>query len=267
MDDLDLKLITEDTLRELIILDVVTPQMYESVFQLKLKEKDKALELDNLKIDTVMQNLKKISNLQKETCKSAQDLQDSIDLATTAIDKKDVDTLLEVKDHMKELQEKINKLENEVYLDSLTKIYNRKWIFDKMLDDGKFKSDGVIVFVDLDKFKSINDTYGHLAGDKVLLLVANLLVKISNSSVARFGGDEFVIFSKDHSVKKIEQELDLINKSFETKSLRFQDHTFKIGLSYGAHTFKKGESYMEITQIVDKKMYAQKEEKKQKELA
>ncbi len=265
VESLDLKVVTGDTLKELITLDVVTPEMYESVFKTKLKLIDESLELNEIKIDTVEENLKTISKIQQETTKSAKEMQENIDLATTAIDQNDTQTLNEIKNHMKELQNRIQKLENEIFIDSLTKVYNRKWLYDKELDDGLFKDDGVLVFIDLDKFKQINDTYGHLAGDKVLVLVTNLLVKLSNSNVIRFGGDEFIIFSYDNGSKEIEKELEIINNSFKTKSLKFQDKTFKISLSFGSVEFKKGDSFHDITQIVDEKMYEQKRKKRELE--
>lgn len=262
MNKVDLKVVTGDTLKELISLDVVTPQMYESLFKSKLRVYDDSYDVSDLSVDSMIQNLETISKIQNETQESAKEIHSNINLAQKAIEKHDIKALEKIKDHMKTLQERISKLENEVYIDALTKVYNRKWLFDKALDDGKFKSDGVLVFIDLDKFKEVNDNYGHLAGDKVLVLIANMLVKISDVNVARFGGDEFVILSEHLKEDQLQDDLDKINKNFETKSLKFKNSTFKISISYGCHPFKKGENFKKIAQVVDEKMYEQKEQKK-----
>ena len=243
-------------------LEVVTPQIYETIFTSKLKLYDKDLEVDEMDIDIITQNLETINKFHKETTKSAKHMQESINLAQEAIDNNDKKALNHIKNDMQALQDKIAKLENEVYIDSLTKVYNRKWLFNKVLESGNFQNEGVLVFIDLDDFKSINDNYGHLAGDKVLVLIANLLEKISNADIVRFGGDEFIIVSNENRVKSIETELDDINRSFEKKSLRFQEHTFKIGLSFGSAKYHKGDSFHQIAQIVDQKMYEQKRAKK-----
>ncbi len=264
MSDIDLKIVTGDTLKELISLDVVTPEMYEATFKTKLKLFDSSLELDNLDIDIVSQNLETIVKIEKQNKENSQIIVENLELAQDAIEKENREVLQEVKEHMRELQNKIAKLENEIYIDTLTKVYNRKWLFDKELQNEVFKESGVMTFIDLDNFKSINDNYGHLAGDKVLLLVANMLVKLEGCEIVRYGGDEFILISYRQTKEEIERELTLLNDSFNNKSLKFQGNTFKISLSFGSHTFQAEESFKEIAQVVDEKMYEQKREKKAK---
>ncbi len=262
VNDIDLKMVTGDTLKELISLDVVTPEMYEATFKTKLKLFDSSLELDHLKVDIISQNLETISKIQEENRENSQKIVKNIELAQDAIEQENREVLQEVKEHMRELQNKIAKLENEIYIDTLTKVYNRKWLFDKELENDTFKESGVMTFIDLDSFKSINDTYGHLAGDKVLLLVANMLVKIEGCEILRYGGDEFILISYLRNKTEIEHDLHLLNESFTNKSLKFQGKTFKISLSFGSSTFHEGDTFKEVAQAVDEKMYAQKREKK-----
>jgi len=112
------------------------------------------------------------------------------------------------------LEESNLKLENEItdrilaedqirhfiYYDALTEISNRKKMLedvDILLDDkyGKF----AILFIDLDKFKSANDTYGHQAGDNILKIAAMRLKNIirSTDTISRIGGDEFIIILRN----------------------------------------------------------------------
>ncbi|MBU3181991.1 diguanylate cyclase domain-containing protein [Clostridium psychrophilum] len=92
------------------------------------------------------------------------------------------------------------KLEESVYYDSLTKLFNRKKMrkdVDILLVNKNEKF--AFLFIDLDKFKSVNDNYGHLAGDSILKTVAIRLKSIvrSTDTVYRIGGDEFIIVLKN----------------------------------------------------------------------
>ena len=86
--------------------------------------------------------------------------------------------------------------------DSLTRLPNREWLWNQLEAEVEAAQSGnyqfAVLFVDIDRFKSINDSYGHLAGDQVLQAVArHLLASVRPAdSVARFGGDEFVVVLK-----------------------------------------------------------------------
>ncbi len=265
MENKQLKVVTDDTLKELRVFDVITPDLYHDAFQSKLKGLGVETNLDVLSQNNVPLILDKILKIQKETKEGADSLKENIDLATIAIDKKDDKALASIKEHMSALQDRILALEEEVYIDDLTKAYNRKWLFDKILVNDKFDQNGVLTFIDLDKFKVINDSYGHIAGDKVLFLISNVLQKLEGVDVIRYGGDEFIMISFEKDVNYIEDYLTKINEGFKTKSFKFQGHTFKVSLSSGSATFETGQNFHEITGIVDEKMYAVKRAKKEAE--
>jgi diguanylate cyclase (GGDEF)-like protein len=165
--------------------------------------------------------------------------------------------------HITKLQKKLELLEEEIYLDDLTKCHNRKWLFDKLLKSLNFKEKGVISFVDIDKFKDINDSYGHLVGDKVLYLIASMLKEIDDSYVVRYGGDEFIVLSFNSTAKKIELSLEKINNSFKTKSLKCHEDRFKTSISFGIYEFEKGDIFFDILEIVDARMYEHKRRRKE----
>lgn len=98
--------------------------------------------------------------------------------------------------------------------DALTGINNRKGLEDKILEimDGSWDSSGVLLFLDLDDFKQINDSKGHAFGDKVLCMVAEKIKSCVRSTdvVGRIGGDEFIVFlngigGRDAALKKAEE--------------------------------------------------------------
>lgn len=97
------------------------------------------------------------------------------------------------------LEESEKRLYHMAYYDSLTRLHNRDW-FVGHLDESiqRSEQDGSligVVFVDLDSFKSINDTMGHSSGDTVLKMIAGRLSSClkEGDAIARFGGDEFLI--------------------------------------------------------------------------
>lgn len=90
-----------------------------------------------------------------------------------------------------------NRLQSELQTDYLTKILNRNGFLSKLDDyiETEPKHSGSIVFIDIDKFKNINDTYGHKTGDEILVAVASSLKRHTRSVdvAARWGGEEFVL--------------------------------------------------------------------------
>jgi len=137
--------------------------------------------------------------------------------------------------------------------DFLTRIYNRssyeKYV-NQLLEQRK---DFKILFMDLDKFKQINDTFGHLAGDIVLkeFAIAIRHVAEKNEMVARLGGDEFMmVIESGKGIKQIVKDIYEVLKS--TKNPLLENVTF----SYGAYTHPVDITVDEIYASVDKEMYA-----------
>ncbi|MFU0833632.1 MAG: GGDEF domain-containing protein [Oscillospiraceae bacterium] len=99
----------------------------------------------------------------------------------------------------RELKQKEQAIQNLAYYDQLTGVANRTLFYelaDKFLAAAKRNHEILgLMFIDVDNFKQINDTYGHEAGDRVLVQVAGILTSATrrNDIVARYGGDEFLI--------------------------------------------------------------------------
>ena len=110
-----------------------------------------------------------------------------------------VKTHLTLKFALEELKRKNQELERIVVIDSLTQIYNRHFIMDRlseeMAESLRFKQPLSILILDIDLFKQINDNYGHLVGDEVLKIVAQTIRQTvrENDIPARYGGEEFLV--------------------------------------------------------------------------
>ena len=121
--------------------------------------------------------------------------------------------------------------------------------------------DGVsVMFIDLDGFKSVNDTYGHTVGDQVLVEVANRLRQILRSvdTVARLGGDEFVVFCEGLPDSEVAQVVRRIHDTI-TVPLVVAGEVLRIGVSIGVETARDGTiTFDELLARADQAMYREK---------
>ena len=159
------------------------------------------------------------------------------------------------------LQEELNKVYNELNIDSLTKAYSRN-VFEKDIEKfikaGKDKSlNASIVIFDLDYFKTINDTYGHLVGDFVLIKVVQFVKNIirAEDRIYRFGGDEFIIVFNRIDKKLIEKIVEKIRKKVELTKLKYKEHILNLTLSIGVACHIQGDSLESWLNRADKALY------------
>jgi diguanylate cyclase (GGDEF)-like protein len=257
----DLQTVTNDTLKEVRKYEVVTPDFFSDTFYSKAIEIDPKLDKKKINGDSVENILDKILKIQKDTKEHTSELKNNINLATVAIENRDDKRLGEVKNNIDDLYKRIIHLEQQVYLDELTKVQNRKWLYEEVLNNNKFKKDGSLTFVDVDKFKVINDNYGHVAGDKVLVMIATLTTRLEGSKTVRYGGDEFIVISEDKSSAEQEKFFHNLNHNLSNKQLTYQGKSFKVGISFGSIDYKAGDNFSEVIEKVDKMMYKHKKER------
>lgn len=105
--------------------------------------------------------------------------------------------------------------------DQLTKVYNKSAFYDKVKNyivDCE-ENNCILVFIDLDNFKAINDNLGHMTGDEVLKDTANKICDIFNGTdaiISRFGGDEFCIFNPSLSCSLIKEKINILCNNLKT---------------------------------------------------
>jgi len=178
----------------------------------------------------------------------------------TAIDAKKL-----VENSKQELQLHYEDMQKLAYTDTLTGLYNRAAFFEyanKILADSKVGSNNhAVIFIDLDGFKSINDTLGHDYGDLLLKAVTKKFSSfISEGDIlARNGGDEFVILRNQvNSIEELEQFLDTLI-SISSHPFLLEDETVHISLSAGVALFpQNGLSLSELMKNADIAMYSSK---------
>lgn len=128
----------------------------------------------------------------------------------------------------------------QVNHDSLTKLLNRKYLEDSLDEEVKRLSRSeelsALLYIDLDRFKYINDTIGHTAGDQLLIeLSEQLHTRLRRSDLlARIGGDEFGVLLRDIEVDKLHILCDNIHKVLADYTFNFRGRSYKIHVSIGA---------------------------------
>ena len=141
--------------------------------------------------------------------------------------------------------------------DQLTGLYNRRHLFDYLENLLKESKDFTIAMIDINKFKQINDNYGHILGDKVLISTGALLKDFHKSELVcgRYGGDEFMIIFPNKSLTESIGLLKELELKFSELSKEFQDIdiTFSYGLSENKHR-----SLEEIIHYADTHLYKKK---------
>ena len=126
-------------------------------------------------------------------------------------------------------------------------------------DDNPYQA--VVAMLDVDFFKKVNDTYGHDAGDEVLLALANLLFEKQEEKdgfyVSRWGGEEFLVFYEKYTSDKdkIVQEFDDLREQIQNMSVKGDNKDIKITVTIGLAFFEKGEKITELIKLADDNLY------------
>ena len=166
----------------------------------------------------------------------------------------------------KVVEEKIKELSIR---DPLTNIYNRRYIFDRIKEiKAKYKrnrEDFSVIIIDLDYFKNINDSFGHLAGDFILQEFTKLIQKKLRSFdlLGRYGGEEFIIIMvncvKENALKRVESILEEIRETiFEYNSNQIK-FTFTAGIADSNDFDFNSIALDKLLDTADKRLYKGKE--------
>jgi len=172
------------------------------------------------------------------------------------------------KQQVVKLHQELESARGEAMIDPLTGIFNRRGFeteAQKILGDKAAIDKGLcLLMVDVDHFKKINDTYGHLFGDKVISAIANALkskVK-GQDSVARLGGEEFAVLLPETTLIGARVVAEQIRQSVEKGKIRRIDNQEPIGgitISIGIATCTGRCSLLELLDQADKALYVSKE--------
>ena len=164
----------------------------------------------------------------------------------------------------------VNIQSNMIYHDSLTRLNNRKMAdeyLEEMIASANEYNAFYLFILDVNNFKGVNDTYGHVEGDNCLRNVAEVLkesINKYNGFIARFGGDEFISIIEESHIKNPEDYINDFNEILEKRCLQ-ENIPYEISLSIGYA--RCADNKMDVSNLIslaDKYMYQNKASKKLK---
>ncbi len=166
------------------------------------------------------------------------------------------------------LDEVVQELDKLYAVDSLTGVFNRNGFnretrepFRRCIEEQR---SAMIMFVDMDGLKQINDTYGHKSGDYAIRSIASILQEVcyNGELTCRFGGDEFFIFAADYTEEdvlalraRMQEQIDICNRN--------SGHPYTLSISVGAYITVpvEGTTLFQLITVADSRMYEEKKKK------
>lgn len=208
-------------------------------------------------------------------CFGVLDMDDSVNFGVileketsfSEIDREFVKLIMEHLKSIFELNNLIDSSEEKAMVDSLTGIWNRRYMISVLEKQREREENASLVLIDLGNFKVINDLYGHSVGDEVLRFVADIISSnIRETDFAcRYGGDEFLVYLPNTSIDITQKIMDrLYNKILKETEKQYD---YGIYADYGVvNLINHEENVMESIKRADKKMYFNKRSRKRMEL-
>ncbi|WP_455755833.1 GGDEF domain-containing protein [Sulfurimonas sp.] len=254
-------------LRESVdVISSISDDKIDSIEHAKLAFNNAYKEIANKSISSyehTNERFEKLTQMQEETLNSYSD--SMIDLPSLTDKFNDIQTHMmdEVKKAntiITHLSTQVENLEKDSNLDSLTKVFNRRALSNHLANicsNNDIKYELHLLILDIDDFKKINDNYGHIAGDKILIFIANILKKTlrDGDKIFRYGGEEFVIIlnriDKEHCKKITDRLLTLVSKN----QLIYKGEKLQVTISIGATIYTNSDTPDTLISRADKALY------------
>ncbi len=169
-------------------------------------------------------------------------------------------------EHIRELADLLSEARKEGLIDDLTQLYNRK-AFNEHLSRTTdmvtiFGQSACLFLIDADRFKTINDTYGHSAGDAALRGIADCLSRSfpgRTDFVARYGGEEFAALCSEMPLSEGRKIAERLLRVASEMKLRYADAEFSVTLSVGLVEARPGEDAAALIDRADRALYLAKQ--------
>jgi len=154
-------------------------------------------------------------------------------------------------------RQEINLLRQQVGRDSMTNLNNhqrfRELLQQEISRSHRYDHPLSVIFADIDHFKSVNDTYGHLAGDRVIKIVAGCLKKELRESdhLARYGGEEFAVILPETEKDDAWMAAGRLRKAIDSLRIAHEDGFIHVTMSFGIALLKPGET-ISLDELISK---------------
>jgi diguanylate cyclase len=207
------------------------------------------------RLDSISTHLHSYRQREEERARQVRERTDSMRLRMDAMESE-----------VRKLQERLVDKKRLLLLDALTKIPNRPAWEERLGEESerwqRFHQPTCIAIWDIDRFKAINDTYGHRAGDKVLTVVAEALSKDIRTTdfVARYGGEEFVMLLPGTTIEDAVRLSNIMRESIGQIGFHFRGQPVSVTISCGITAMRESDSPEDAFDRADKALYKAKDE-------
>ncbi|HEB55597.1 MAG TPA: GGDEF domain-containing protein [Gammaproteobacteria bacterium] len=173
--------------------------------------------------------------------------------------------LAEAEEEIEVLRRQLDKEREQSMKDALTGLFNRKaydqYINDELARFRRYGSPFVLAVWDVDHFKSVNDQYGHVAGDKVLKIIATIIAENTRETdiAARYGGEEFAVIMPETTIKAAYKSVEKLREIIQNCAFHFRGQRVLITASCGITEVRENDTPESIFQRADSGLYRAKE--------
>lgn len=173
----------------------------------------------------------------------------------------------ELREQKSQLEDSLRKVEEMAATDPLTKLYNRRH-FAKLLEQlfaesQRYSTELSCAMIDLDEYKTLNDSYGHQMGDQLLVLAGRVITANLRTAdvAARYGGDEFVLLLPHASIEQAKSVAERIRADFKLASAKLLQREQGVTMSMGVNCSSVGKTAVadQLVAGADTALYAAKE--------
>lgn len=170
-----------------------------------------------------------------------------------------------LKEQNLKFQEQLEFERSRAQTDALTGLPNRQAYDQRILLEverwQRYRNPATLIVADVDHFKSINDTYGHLSGDKVLQILGKELQSRLRKTdfIGRYGGEEFVMIFPETQIEIASSVIDKTRETISRLPFHFRDNRVQVTMSFGLVAFREGLDAESLFDLADKALYRAKQ--------
>lgn len=259
-----LREITDSTINELLGNEIILPSNYFQCFDknaknidIDLKSKDFEKELNQLILD----EFDSINSYVNDAMKTIDNVADITKEAQKAIEQNDSLLLKNLYNQITTLKKELLEMTNNIYKDYLTKLYNKKWLYFKYLDEkANFKESAIVVLIDITDYYYISKTYNKLIANNLLIYISKSLNKAFideqlKFKTIRFLTNKLIIIFDEESLSQIKSVVNTISDSlFETTLQSNSGILIKPTFDYSFIEVKKNQSFHTSLESLTKKI-------------
>ncbi len=174
------------------------------------------------------------------------------------------DTLEEIRIKNEKISVMNKMLKMQVITDPLTEVFNRRYLFEifkrEIARAKRYNEPLSVIMMDIDHFKKINDTYGHMIGDKILKGIAKVIKERIRTSdiIARYGGEEFVIVLTNANLEIAQKIAEDLRQKVENIVFKIEEKSIKATISLGVAQLKEDDDVDTLLIRADENLYTAK---------